>query len=180
MTDKVRVYVALYFLQGATKLPQYRSPGEYPAFHWGITLQEKGEERFCAAVDVKIEDTHTDVAGSGGWKRSYHPRADLTHSRSFIGMIMIGKVPKEMSVEGVKQFLETIPVPRHDASPAENCLTWTMEAIARLQHIRCAERFRIEKFVSTAFKQGDEWYIANPRIEPTATINRANFTSRPM
>lgn len=178
MSDKVRVYVALYFLQGATKLPQYRAPGERPAFHWGINLQEKGEERFCAAVDVKLEDTS--ISEFGGWKRAYHPTADLTRSRSFIGMIMIGKVPEYMSIEEAIQFLEAIPVPRQNVSPAETCRTWTMEAISRLQQVKCAERFDIEKFVSHALRQGDKWYIANPKIQATGEINKANFTCRPM
>lgn len=180
MSNKVRVYVALYFLQGATKLPQYRASGEHPAFHWGIILQEKGENKLCAAIDVKLEDTYTNVPGSGGWKKAYHPRADLTRSRSLIGIIMIGKVPKSMSIEEVNRLLEATPPPRQNMTPAETCRTWTMKAIARLQQVECANKFDIGNFGSFALQQGDKWYITDPRMQSRDIIKKANYTKRPM
>lgn len=178
MSDKTRVYVALYFLQGGTKLPQDRAPDGRPRFHWGIVLQDKRERDLCTAIDVKLEDAYANLPNSGGWRYNFHPNARTDRSLALLGMIMIGKMPPEVEVAQVGETLSGVPVPRLNVDPEESCRTWVMEAIPRLQEMGCAERFDVGGFVEYALRQGDEWFSENPTL--VGQKQRANYTDRPM
>lgn len=178
MSNKSRVFVALYFLQGGTKLPEDRAPGERPKFHWAIAIQDKHEKNLFTAIDVKMEHAYANLPDSGGWTYHYKPNADTTRSYALLGMIMIGKRPTNVDVSQVDEALRAIPVPREDADPAESCRTWVLEAIPRLQQLGCAEPFDINDFEDYALRQGDEWFKGNPTLD--GKKERVNYTDRPM
>ena len=52
---------------------------------------------------------------------------------------MIGKVPNEITDGEIQAHLDSVPLPIKDAVPEQNCVSWTRDAIQKLQAQSIAE-----------------------------------------
>lgn len=163
MSNKPRVYVAGYFRQGITRNPESKQLG-HARFHWAVWVVPKGSTGRGASYQVRYEDAYTNVPGSGGWKCLYDADDDYVGDPTVIGRLMIGKLPPGVSHEDVRAVLEKVALPREDAEPLENCVSWTREAVRELQQWGWAEKFEVEEFIGCAlgnftqwFDSGEEW-----------------------
>lgn len=176
-SNKLRVYVALHFCASITSNPQLRKDFGYAAYHWAINIETKDGEN-CHAYDVKKRDYYPNILGSSAWQ--YNSLSLTRKSRTLLCKIMIGKLPPTFNPEQVGEMLNeaSIPLPRDDTNPIENCVTWTRQAIQVLQQKGCAENLNIEKLMNFALQKADLCYNKNPQL--TAGSKRFNATSRPM
>lgn len=91
---------------------------------------------------------------------------------------MIGKLPKDVTIKDINDMLQNLPLPREDADPVENCVTWTKCAIVELQQRNWVEQCDINKFMDDAIVLGDKWYQSSPDLK--AGSKKVNYTNRDM
>lgn len=100
MTDRYRVFVATYFQQGITSDKRSRTTLIYATYHWAIWIEEKKSTGRGYCFDVKEHPSFSKIPGSRGWK--YECRHEnLADSHGMLGRIMIGKLPKGVTVQDV-------------------------------------------------------------------------------
>ncbi|MCJ1448516.1 MAG: hypothetical protein MMC23_009033 [Stictis urceolatum] len=174
MSDKDRVYIALYSRQGISLVHSQRDSMKHAAYHWAIYTESKHSQGTGQSYDVADEDSYVNIPGSGGWKYRYSPNVSRVNSRSMLGMLMIGKLPLNVTTAQLNQLMKEIPLPQEDKEPLQNCVSWTREAIGRLQQHGCAEVFDIESFMDDALAQADDWL---QRKQSLGAV-RLNYTKR--
>lgn len=88
---------------------------------------------------------------------------------------MIGKVPNEVTYAKIHGLLRAIPLPQKGALPEENCVTWTRNAICKLQENGLAEQFNLDRFMDDALAFADQRLL-----NTYSTRASINYTGRPM
>ncbi|EGE05824.1 hypothetical protein TEQG_04834 [Trichophyton equinum CBS 127.97] len=107
MTDKYRVFVATYFRQGITSDKRNRTILKYATYHWAIWIEGKKSTGPGHCFDVKEHPPFSNFPNSGGWK--YECRHEnLAESHGMLGRMMIGKLPKGVTVQDVDGLLQGI------------------------------------------------------------------------
>ncbi|KAH8425148.1 uncharacterized protein LDX57_002897 [Aspergillus melleus] len=140
MRNKRQVWVSLHS-RGALSLGANRTQLGYAAFHWGILISPKvSTGADCHAYDVTDSiildsNSRTNLNSQNDWRFRHNPNDDLERNAGILGMVMIGKVPNDVSYDEIETHLASLPLPDKDAQPAQNCVTWTMAAIGKLQGI---------------------------------------------
>ncbi|EXJ91608.1 hypothetical protein A1O3_00156 [Capronia epimyces CBS 606.96] len=105
--------------------------------------------------------THHDLNPNHDWVFRTKVQVDDLHSGNQIGRIMIGKVPSDVTDSEIEAILNEVPLPIKDATPKQNCVTWTVAAIQALQKRGMAEAFDVNKFMDDALELADQW-LENP------------------
>ncbi|ERF73302.1 hypothetical protein EPUS_03135 [Endocarpon pusillum Z07020] len=176
MSNKDRVYVALYFRQGISNEPALRQEYQHAAYHWAILVMPKSSEGEGSTYDVKYQDAYSNLPGSGGWGYFYRGEADMRQSRAILGQVMIGKLPKNIGSGDVDQMLRRIPIPQDNTDPVQNCVSWLVHAIQELQQHECAEQFDVNQFMNDALQLGDRKVSQDPLLRSQPF--KENYTSR--
>ncbi|KAJ5473493.1 hypothetical protein N7475_003059 [Penicillium sp. IBT 31633x] len=180
MTNKRQVFLSLYH-RDSLSLSNNRQRLGYAAYHWGIIVAPKNSKGSnCYVFDVSdgiILDSvnRVNLNPDGDWH--FRERANVHPERSghLLGMVMIGKVPNEISYAQIRGILELIPLPRKDALPEQNCVSWTKAAISRLQENSLVEKFELDRFMDESLAFADQ------RLRSTeSTSPRINYTGRRM
>lgn len=181
MSNKRRVYIALYRLQNFAFLNRPRDEKDSFGcnFHWAIVLQRKQIEAHSITMDIKYHEAYANRPKSEGWKFHVNSYANLTKSPSFLGMVMVGKVPKNIDVEDIVGNLRDRVGTLFDGTAtadAYTCKSWTVHAMQVLQEMGCVEDFDLERFV----RHMDDWGMAW-RVDRDAFLERRlNYTKRKM
>ncbi|EFE33887.1 uncharacterized protein ARB_07351 [Trichophyton benhamiae CBS 112371] len=95
-----------------------------------------------------------------------------------LGRMMIGKLPKGITAHDVDTLLQRVALPRENATPVENCVTWIRAAIQALQEKQWVENFDIDKLMDHTLDESDKWYGANKNLQGATEM--ANYTNRPL
>lgn len=172
---KYRVFIGLYFRQGITSREESVQMG-YARFHWGLWVEEKGAPGPGTCYEAVEEDVYANIPGSGGWKFKCRD-ADHRRSNMLMGLIMIGKLPSGVGPQDVKALLSQIPLPKPEAVPIENCISWTEAAIVALQGRGWVEDATLRKLMDHAHDRATHWVRSG--VYPGEQV-RENYTSRPM
>ncbi|KAJ6160089.1 hypothetical protein N7497_004626 [Penicillium chrysogenum] len=88
---------------------------------------------------------------------------------------MIGKVPNEVTYAQINGLLAAIPLPQKGALRVQNCVTWTKDAIWKLQENGLVEKFDVGQFMDDSLDFADK-RIRSPELTPTSI----NYTARRM
>lgn len=178
MSNKDRVFVAVYFRQGITSDSKSRDALTHAAYHWAIWVEPKGSRGEGSSFDVKQHPPYTNIGDPGGWRYTYKDTADWRRSQSMLGRIMIGKLPKNTSKQDLNAILEKLQLPQEDAAPVQNCVSWTKDAIEHLQKRQLVEQFDVDQFMDHALSLGDDWYQTSRDLK--AGPKKVNYTNRDM
>lgn len=160
--NKRRVFIALYEREELSVGESRRRLG-HDAYHWEITVAPKdhsGNDCYVYGVTngpLRKGKVHI-IDGNRGrsWRfREEHVNPDA--SSLLVGMVMIGKVPSQVTRDDIMKNLgpPTIQVP--DKRFGENCTTWIKEAIMKLQEGGLAEQFDIQLFMDDALAFADHY-----------------------
>jgi hypothetical protein len=180
MSDKRQVFVTLHCRDEAS-LGENRQRFGYAAYHWGILISPKfSTGRDCCAYDVTNAAhpdpvTRVDFNPDRNWFFRATTNVNPMASTRLLGRVMIGKVPCATGYLDVENLLRSIPLPEKDAIPEQNCVTWVMAVIQKLQYVNIAQQFDLNKFMDYALEYADQ------RIgDPGTTANTVNYTDRKM
>ncbi|EZF31394.1 hypothetical protein TMEN_113 [Trichophyton mentagrophytes] len=177
MTDKYRVFVATYFRQGITSDKRNRTILKYATYHWAIWIEGKKSTGPGYCFDVKEHPPFSNVPNSGGWK--YECRHEnLAESHGMLGRMMIGKLPKGVTVQDVDGLLQGIPLPKPNSTSVENRVSWVQAAVRVLQEKSWADDFDVDELMNHVFNESDKWYQENENLQDKPKI--ANYTNRPL
>lgn len=154
MGDKDRVFVAVYFRQAITSDEKTRNELQHAAYHWAIWVEPKDSSGEGSSYDVKQHPAYANIGDPGGWRYNYREAADFGRSQCMLGRIMIGKLPKGVTIKDLHDALQKLPLPRENTDPAENCVTWTKGAIGELQQRNWVEQFNLDRFMDDALALG--------------------------
>lgn len=69
---------------------------------------------------------------------------------------MIDKFPYATTYAEIETYLISVPLPRKGAQPEQNCVSWTMAAIQKLQEKGLAGRFDIYRFMDDSIAFADQ------------------------
>ncbi|OCK76035.1 hypothetical protein K432DRAFT_396784 [Lepidopterella palustris CBS 459.81] len=169
MSNKDRVFVALYVRDGITGTESIRSKPNHSIYVWGIWIEPKGSSGEGTSFSVEESSGFADAENPAGWNLVIKGYSQWPHAQ--LGRIMIGKLPEGFAGADVAALLRDIPLPDAHASPVENGVTWMKMAIGELQRNGCAERFSVDQFVDDALGYADAWYAKDKRGERNEKIN---------
>lgn len=91
---------------------------------------------------------------------------------------MIGKFPKNVSVNDLNGILESLPLPQENGNPGESRVSWTKDDIVKLREMKWVEHFDIDEFMDHARNLGEGWYRENRDM--AAGVKKVNYIDRPM
>lgn len=176
MRNKRRVAIALYH-RNKLSLGESRVALGHGAYHWGVIVMPKPERRanlrpsatvvstdnqpLCDAFDatdaiVMDPETGRNLNPSLDWYfRAQHGIDPFANGR-LIGRVIVGKVPKHFSDSTIDSLLANIALPVKDASPRQNCVSWTLDALSSLQAAGIARTFDVDQFKTWALAYADE------------------------
>ncbi|KAI1815239.1 hypothetical protein GGS20DRAFT_584710 [Poronia punctata] len=131
---KSRICIALYTRQGITSDPSIPQD-TFSRYHWALFVEKGGPEK-----------TETE-----------------THGPGTIYQVMYTDTYVNIPGSGGWKF-ESIPIPRRDyvnekKEEEENCVTWIIKALEKLQGIGVVEPFYIERFMDVALRQANRWFF---------------------
>ncbi|KAJ5550595.1 hypothetical protein N7535_001462 [Penicillium sp. DV-2018c] len=178
MRNKRQVFLSLHH-RYALSIGENRQRLGHAAYHWGILIapkRSKGPDCYAFdATDGIILDSGRDLNPEGNWhfreKANHNPEKD----GHFLGRVMIGKVPNEVTYAEIHGLLAAIPLPQKGALPEQNCVTWTRAAICELQRKGLVEQFDLDRFMDESLA------FADRRLKDTdSTPVSMNYTSRRM
>ncbi|PGG99555.1 hypothetical protein AJ79_08492 [Helicocarpus griseus UAMH5409] len=172
-------YVTIHY-RDEFSLGAHRQLFGHAAYHWGLLFSpKKAKGRTSYTYDVSdAADPHPVTRVDRNPERNwvYRPRdkVDPALSTRLLGRVMIGKIPNNVSYSRIQAILNTVPLLRNGFQ-TENCVSWTRDAIGKLQKEGLAERFNIDNFMDDSLQWADE-RLNNHR----GTSNVKNYTSCPM
>lgn len=162
--NKRQVFVSLDH-RNALSLGENRERLGLAAFHWGIIIAPKNRKGpYCCTFDVSDgvlldPENGINLNPDGNWNFRAKTNVNPDESSQLILRVMIGEVDHQITNERLYELLEAIPLPRKDAIPEQNCVTWTNAAIATLQKNGLVENFDIDLFAV------EQYYFAIQRLE---------------
>ncbi|RJE23507.1 hypothetical protein PHISCL_04176 [Aspergillus sclerotialis] len=164
MPNKRRIQVAIYH-RGALSLSDNRSILGPAAFHWGFIITPKHPHNLdCQAYDVSDGVSLDPVSGEDlnpdrNWLFRSKSNVDIFHHDRLIGRILIGKVPSWVPRERLERILKEVKMPVRGVEPAQNCVSWTMDAIQALQDKGVLGRFDRGVFLERALAFADSCLV---------------------
>lgn len=155
----MEIAVALYRRDPISSDPRRREIYKHEAYHWGILIKTSG--RYYDAYDATDRNaidpiTFRQENPQGDWWFHARQDVDLSHSGKILGYIVIGTVPSAQTRNGVKLFLEEVPLPKKNSNPQESCVTWVGNAIRKFRDAHCVADFRIGTFLDWALMYADQ------------------------
>jgi hypothetical protein len=126
---------------------------------------EAGERRVFDATDASNIDpvTFRLINPAMDWRFRVQQTEDPTLAPKLMGHLIIGEVPKGVSMDELKDFFGAVPLPVKDSNPQENCVTWVIKAIQALQKQGWVPDLDLEELKSSAVAYADERLRAGPR-----------------
>ncbi|GAW22120.1 hypothetical protein ANO14919_116550 [Xylariales sp. No.14919] len=92
-----------------------------------------------------------------------------------LGRIMVGKIPNDVRPDHVNAVLSSIPLPRIDVKPAENCVSWTVAALQELRGRGWVDSFDLQSFMNYASDRASYWCRDNYYLGKNL---KENYTGR--
>lgn len=192
MFGKRRVYLSL-FARGAYSLGEYRARLSSGAYHWTIVIAPKGFEKSkrgseaCDCFDVtngvKADPDHPGIDSNpnGDWYHRHRHPIDPARSGRLLLLIMIGKVPDNVSIDSIAMALQQLPLPSRFVI-GENSVWWAKRAVQRLQSMGLAEQFNVDQFEVDALARADEAMeeLHKPSSSTPKRYRIENYTDRPV
>lgn len=194
--NKRRVFIALYEREELS-VGLSRRRLEHAAYHWEIIITPKdhsGSDCYAYSVTNGPIQKGKGHIIDGNRERIWQFREEQINpdiSSLLVGMIMIGKVPSQVTRDDIKKNISppTIQVPD---KLWENGTTWIKEAIAKLQESGLAEEFYIQQFMDDALAFADHYtkhglgrkchfsISDHCFVHPRMKCPMLNYTKRPM
>ncbi|KAF2269038.1 hypothetical protein CC78DRAFT_335758 [Lojkania enalia] len=159
MSNKDRVFVALYTRPGSSELDSLSSAAskpKYTKYHWGIWVEPKNSQGNGTSFDLEDSVAFSSVTNPFGWR--FHIEDHKCLPPRMLGRIMIGKVLEGMHGGEVGTILKVIPLPSDPGNVIGDAVAWTKAAIEELQEAGCAERFSIDAFMDDALAYAIQWH----------------------
>ncbi|KAJ5966100.1 hypothetical protein N7481_012814 [Penicillium waksmanii] len=121
------------------------------------------------------ETTGMNLNTDGNWNFREKTYTDPQAIAHFLGSVMIGKLPKEITNADIRDILKDIALPQPGAKPEQNCVSWTRNAIMELQEKGLVEQCDLDRFMDDALACADK------RLRDySSTPASINYTDRPM
>lgn len=176
------MYVTLHY-RDKFSLGEHRQRLGFAAYHWGLLIKDPTGNS-CNAYDATDAIDLDPVTGEDrnperNWLFRVKDNVDMLQISRLLGMVMIGKVPNEVTDGEIQAHLDSVPLPIKNAVPEQNCVSWTRDAIQKLQAQGIAEQFDIDQFVTDALAFADEC-LKNPSQTPATDPRTIKYTRRPM
>lgn len=163
--------VALYS-RGELSKGNSRRIFHFEAYHWGLLITPKegqGGRRSHAfeATDASEMDKVTFRLNNPtmDWWYKYRLNVNSEDSKKFLGQVVVGEIPEEVSGEELTAFFRQVPMPVKGTDPQQSCVTWTVSAIQAMQERGWAQDFDIEAFKEAALAYADD-RIKEDSVEP--------------
>lgn len=196
--DKHRIFVAIYH-RGLYSFGANRALLGRAAYNWGIMVAPKGwvQRQLMSRTNPFFSYTYhatNEIDMNPATGMNNNPNGDWYFRREDgisrcgsnpLGLVMIGKLSRtiasvdvdiyENGFSEIEARLRTVPLPQRDATPQQNSVTWTIEAIRVLQNFGYANPFNLDEFMSWALEYADERFQF-----PTSTEDMVNYIDRPM
>lgn len=177
MSNKRRIIISIHH-RDQFSLGEHRTRLGHAAYHWGILIQPKNPKGSDSdaydVTDAAIVDplTRQNLNPNHDWH--FRPKVGVNphNSGRLLGRVMIGKMPNNVTNADIEHILRSVPLPVKNASPEQNCVTWTLAAIQALQQYGLAEAFDKDQFMLQALQCADRW-AQNPNPQ-----NFYNYTDR--
>jgi hypothetical protein len=180
MGNKRQVFITLHH-RDEVSLGESRQRLGHAAYHWGVLISPKvSKGRDCHVYDITNAArpdpiTRVDLNRDRNWLFRAIANIDPLSSDHLLGMVMVGKVPNGTSYIDIEDLLRSIPLPKKDTVPEQNCVTWVKAAIQKLQCAKLAEQFDLNKFMNYALGYADQ------RMGNSGTAaSTINYTNRKM
>ncbi|TWU73131.1 hypothetical protein ED733_001230 [Metarhizium rileyi] len=158
----IQVAVALYRRVPISSDPRRRQIYQHEAYHWGILIITS--ENYNYAYDAYDATDKNEINPNtlrqekprGDWW--FHGRTDVDPTRSgkFLGYIIIGTLPPEVTRANVGNFLEGVTLPKRNVNPQESCVTWVANAIRKFREYQYVNEFSVGKFLDWALVFADQ------------------------
>lgn len=92
----------------------------------------------CSFIDVtdaivQHEDGTFDANVEGKWRFRARHEVDVLMEGRLVGAVMVGKIPRGKDVRDLKRVLGRVDVPVRGRLPRENCWSWVVDGMKRLQ-----------------------------------------------
>lgn len=155
----MEITVALYRRDPMSTNPDERKLYNYEAYHWDIlTITPEGNYNACGATDRNLIDPETQRLENPNlvWWFYSRPKDDPSASEKYLGRIIIGTFPSDMTGEDIEAFFKQVPLPERGRNPQESCVTWVVNAIHRFHAIGCIYKFQVGEFLDWALKFADD------------------------
>jgi hypothetical protein len=160
--NKRRVFIALYEREGLSVGECRRRLG-HAAYHWEIIVAPKehsGSDCYTYGVTnrpIQEGKVHTTEGICGRLWRFREEQVNPDASRLLVGMIMIGKIPSQVTREDIKNTVGPPAIRLPDKQLHENCATWIKEAIERFQEAGLSDEFDVQRFMDDALAFADHY-----------------------
>ncbi|RDA90216.1 hypothetical protein CP533_1070 [Ophiocordyceps camponoti-saundersi (nom. inval.)] len=135
------IILALYFRAIYMDTQVRRAQGRN-AFHWAIHVTPNGASGKTTRIfhAVNGEEGHSPDPNKFKYESEL---VDPLKQRSLLARIKIGTQPSHIRMDDMKQFLSQVPVPNKLVDSSENCVSWAVNGIRKLQEKHILESFNI-------------------------------------
>lgn len=141
----------------------------FAAFHWSVIIPfSKEYHRFDVTDGIILNTAGEDANPSRNWIYRHQVTTTLTDIPRYLGAVRIGRLGSSTTPDVLQQSFETLPLPRADIEPQENCVSWTRGAVGALEDaelIITFKEFQLENFMEYALRHADE-RIKDPSSAP--------------
>ncbi|KAL2201715.1 hypothetical protein CC79DRAFT_1338455 [Sarocladium strictum] len=172
----VALYHRDHFSQGNAR--RAFGPG---AYHWSIVVMPRegdhGDRRVFDATDASNIDPATFrlINPAMDWWFRVQESEEPSLAAKLMGHLIIGQVPKGVSMDELKDFFASVPLPVKDSNPQENCVTWVIKAIQALQKQGWVPELDYQEFIDAAISFADqrlEFEESEPSIRHYESLQR--------
>ncbi|RDA88231.1 hypothetical protein CP532_0305 [Ophiocordyceps camponoti-leonardi (nom. inval.)] len=153
------IILALYFRPIYLDTTLRRAQGRN-AFHWSLHVTPKG------ASGKKTNAFHA-VNGEEAFNpdpkifKYVNELIDPVRQPTLLARIQLGTQPSHVTVQDVDQMLSQVRIPNKLEDPSENCVSWALDGIRKLQEEKVIETFDIgSKFQEKVTQYGEDRYMA--------------------
>lgn len=156
------VLVGLQY-RGRLSLGENRTRLGPAAFHWSIIIRipthQQQFHRFDVTDGIVMNEAGTeDLNPRREWVFRHQASSTFAEIPRYLGAVEIGTLlPPSTTPDGAEAFFKALPLPRTDADPEENCVSWVCDAARALQEAgRSSGQFEVEDFMDFALHHADE------------------------
>ncbi|KAJ5706321.1 hypothetical protein N7536_002010 [Penicillium majusculum] len=173
MRNKRRVFLSIQH-RNSLSVGENRQRLGYAAYHWGILIcSKKSKASSCYFFDmsdgVLLEDSpnRVNLNPEFNWLFREKQISVPTTSARLLGMVMIGKVPNEVTWEQIHGLLAAVQVPKNNAVPEQDCVSWAKAAVCKLQEKGLTAKYNLDLdlLMDRSLAFADE-RIRNPESTP--------------
>ncbi|KAH7117574.1 hypothetical protein B0J11DRAFT_87998 [Dendryphion nanum] len=155
MSNKDRVFIAIYRHPHDSELTSLSSRPKAQRYQWGIWVEPKNSTGQGTSFDLEDSAAFSSVANPFGWRLHIDDHKYLP--TRMLGRIMIGKMPEGTNGSDVAEILKAVPLPSDPGSIIEDGVAWIRAAIEELQDMGGAESFSVDTFIDDALGHAVSW-----------------------